>query len=153
LVEKTVEVAKIVDPTNHGQPFVFVATYLPLRSWLNVIPFIRLSGEVEAQVLASRGAIRYSVKTDIPRKRFWTLSVWEKREDMALFSRSEPHRTAMKHFYEWGTEAAAIAEWTNADGKIDWKDAERRLKQPAFRYRLEGKRLVHAAGSRSVAED
>jgi hypothetical protein len=72
---------------------------------------------------------------------------------MALFSRSEPHRTAMKNFSDWGTEEAAIAEWTNTEGNIDWEDAERRLKEPMFHYKLEGKRLVHAAGSRSVAED
>jgi hypothetical protein len=153
LVQKSVEIAKAFDPTNNGQPFVFVATYLPLRSWLNVIPFVRLSGKVEAQILASPGAIRYSLRTDIPRKRFWTLSVWGKKEDMALFSRSEPHRTAMKLFSDWGTETAAIAEWTGTDGRIDWEEAERRLKEPAFHYRLEGKRLVHSAASRRVVEN
>jgi hypothetical protein len=58
LVEKTAEVATALDPKNQGQPFVFVATYLPLRSWMNVVTFIRLSGKVEAQLLASQGAIR-----------------------------------------------------------------------------------------------
>jgi quinol monooxygenase YgiN len=146
-------VSSPADSTNQGQPFVVVATYLPLRRYRDVISFVRLSGRVEAQLRASRGAIRYALKTDIPRKRFWTLSVWSSDESMSSFSRSEPHRTAMKKFYDWGTEKAAIVEWTSNDGKIDWGEAEEKLQRPMFQFRLEGKKLAHAAGSRSVAEN
>lgn len=156
MVSKIVEVAKSTGHEVEQAPssFVFVATYLPLRSYWNMLAFIRLSGKVEEQVRASRGAVRYALKTDIPHKRFWTLSVWSDREDMALFSRSEPHRSAMKKFYEWGTDKAAIAEWVSTDGRIDWAEAEKRLEEePAFHYKLEGKRLVHAPGSKSVESE
>jgi hypothetical protein len=153
LVQRVVEVSSPADSTNQGQPFVVVATYLPLRRYRDVISFVRLSGMVEAQLRASRGAIRYALKTDLPRKRFWTLSVWSSDESMSSFSRSEPHRTAMKKFYDWGTEKAAIVEWTSNDGKIDWGEAEEKLQRPMFQFRLEGKKLAHAAGSRSVAEN
>jgi len=59
----------------------------------------------------------------------------------------------MKRFYDWGTEEVGIAEWSSDGGVIDWGEAEAKLKEPAFRFRLEGSRLVHAAGSRSVAGD
>jgi hypothetical protein len=153
MVSKTVEVASSSDSADQRQPFVFVVTYLPLKSWMKIIPFIRLSGKVEKQLRSSRGSIRYALKTDIPHKKFWTLSVWENEEDMALFSRSEPHRTAMKKFYYWGTDKAAIAQWAGTISKIDWEEAIRRLEKPMFHYRYEGKRLVHAADSKSVSGD
>jgi hypothetical protein len=114
---------------------------------------MRLLGKIEAQLRASQGAIRYALRTDIPRKRFWTISLWSSDEGTSLFSRSEPHRTAMKKSYDWGKEEAGIAEWSSDGGTIDWAGAETKLKEPAFRFRLEGSRLVHAAGSRSVGGD
>ncbi|MGD0637509.1 MAG: hypothetical protein ABSA72_05675 [Nitrososphaerales archaeon] len=148
-----VEIATSTASKEGGSPFLVVATYLPLRSYANVISFVRPSGRIEAQLRASKGAIRYALLTDIPHKRFWTVSVWSGDEAMSLFSRSEPHRTAMKKFYEWGTEEAGIAEWSSNGGTIDWDEAETKLREPAFRFRLEGNRLVQAAGSRSVAGD
>ncbi len=153
MVHKAVEIATSTASEDDDPPSLVVATYLPLRRYRNVISFIRLSGKIEAQLRTSKGAIRYALRTDIPHKRFWTISVWSSDEAMSLFSRSEPHRTAMKKFYEWGTEGAGIAEWSSDGGTIDWAEAETKLKEPAFRFRLEGNRLVHAAGSRSVAGD
>jgi hypothetical protein len=122
------------------QEFVFVATYLPLLKAMNIIPFLRLSFKIEAQLRSSRGAIRYALKTDIPRKRFWTLSVWSNRSDMTLFSRSGPHRTAMMKFFEWGTDKACIAEWSSRSAKIDWEEARVRLQSPSFHYRYDEKK-------------
>jgi hypothetical protein len=150
MVSKTVEIGNGTQPS--GEPLVLVATYLPLRSYTTIPSFIRLSGRIEAQLRASKGAVRYSLKTDIPGKRFWTVSVWTGWDEMALFSRSEPHRSAMAKFFGWGTADACIAQWESEDGKVDWAEAEDRLKKPLFRYRLDGKRLVHAPGSRSVEQ-
>jgi quinol monooxygenase YgiN len=153
MVSRTVEIVSSTEQLGHkGQSsYVIVATYLPLRSFWNIIPFLRLSNKVEGQLRASRGIVRYALRTNIPQKRFWTISVWTNRDDMALFSRSEPHRTAMKKFQNWGTEEAGIAEWTWTDGSIDWREAEKRLESPMFHYKYaEGKRLVHAPGSKKV---
>jgi hypothetical protein len=48
---------------------------------------------------------------------------------------SEPHPTAVKKFAEWAGEGAAFVDWNNADGRVDWEEAARRLKNPAFYYR------------------
>jgi hypothetical protein len=155
MVRKTVEIApsKSSQPgTEKSQSYLLVATYLPLKSFWKIIPFIRLSSKIEAQLRESNGIVRYALKTDMPRRRFWTLSAWTNREDMTQFSRSEPHRTAMKKFFEWGTDDARIAEWISPDEKIDWAEAERRLETPTFHYKyLDGKRLVHAPGSKEVS--
>jgi hypothetical protein len=51
-----------------------------------------------------------------------------------------------------GTDQAGIAEWMTSDGKLDWSEAEKRLENPMFRYKYsEGKKLVHAQGSRIVS--
>src|SRR5579871_119139 len=106
MVSKTVEITSSTEqPGQESEPsYVLVATYLPLRSFWNIISFLRLSSKVEAQLRASGGIVRYSLRSNIPKKRFWTISVWTNRDDMTLFSRSEPHRTAMKKFQNWGTE-------------------------------------------------
>lgn len=157
MVNKKVEVSfpvKAVEDQGEPQIYVVVATFLPLKSFWKILAFLRLSAKVEKQLRVSRGLVRYALRTDMPRKRFWTLSVWTSGEDMATFSRSEPHLTAMKKFYEWGTDRAAIAEWTTDVSALDWAEAEKKLDTPMFHYKYaEGKRLVHAPGSKTITPD
>ena len=144
------------DPLNgdgsSSGPYLFVATYLPLKKYRTVIPFLRLSMKITKQLRNSQGIVRFVLRTNLPRKTFWTISVWTQRESMASFSRSEPHRTAVQRFFTWGTDKAAIAEWSSSKMEIDWAEAESRLKEPLFRYATRQGRLVHAPGSRSVTE-
>ena len=107
-----------------------VATYLPVRSWTNVIPFLRLSSKIEQQMHRSEGAVRYGVRTDIPRKHFWTLSVWTSREAMRAFVGKEPHTTAIMKFRSWSGEGAAFVEYSNGMGRIEWKEAFKQLQTP-----------------------
>jgi hypothetical protein len=90
---------------------------------------------VERQLRRTEGVVRYGLKTDFPHKRFWTYSVWSSRESIGRFVVAEPHATAVKKFAEWASEGAAFVEWDNADGKVDWKEADSRLKSPTFYYR------------------
>lgn len=115
-----------------GQELHSVASVLPLRGYRYIIPFMRLSMSVQKQLKATPGLVRFAMKTDIPRKRFWTFTVWTDRKAMGTFVRTEPHATAVKRFSEWGG-AGAFAEWTGPEGKLDWKEAELRLRQPTFR--------------------
>jgi len=49
-----VEIATSTASKEGGSPFLVVATYLPLRSYANVISFVRPSGRIEAQLRASK---------------------------------------------------------------------------------------------------
>jgi hypothetical protein len=129
LVQRIVEVS-----TADSSEYTCVATYLPVRSWFHLIPFLRTSGRVERQLKTSPGIVRYGLKTNLPRKRFWTYSVWKSRESIGAFVTSEPHVTAVKKFSKWAGEGAAFVEWKNTDGNIDWEEAERRLENPSFYY-------------------
>ena len=130
MVQKSVEVS----PQERGE-FTSVATYLPLRRWRNVIAFIRLSMRIEEQLMKTEGVVRYGIKTDLLHKHFWTYSVWKNPESINPFVAAEPHATAVKKFAEWASEGVAFVQWKSADGKVDWEEAARRLKNPTYYYR------------------
>ena len=119
--------------------YLCIATFLPVRRWRNVIPFLRMNSQVEKQLKQTPGLIRYSIRANFLRKRFWTFSVWADKASSNAFVRGEPHATAVRRFPEWAAEGAAFVEWTRGDGSINWKEALDRLKNPSFYYRGTGR--------------
>jgi hypothetical protein len=120
---------------NAGTSFIHVATFLPLKSWLHIVPFLRLSSKVLKQAKGSRGAVNYAVKADFAKKHFWTLSIWKDQDSLRRFVAAEPHATAVRNFGRWAGEGAAFVEWTSPGDSIDWPEAMERLKNPSFYYR------------------
>jgi len=140
LVQRVVEVSQ----AEIGS-FTSIATYLPVRRWRHVIPFFRMSGRVEEQLRRTEGVVRYGLKTDFLRKRFWTCSIWKDRKAVGPFVTGEPHATAVRKFAEWAGDGAAFVEWDSADGRVDWEEAAHRLKSPTFYYRKQaGHQLTHS---------
>ncbi len=80
------------------------------------------------------GLVRHAVKADLPRRHFWTFTVWKTREAVNSFVSSEPHETAVKKFHQWAGESAAFVEWASADGSINWTEALERLKNPTYYF-------------------
>ena len=97
---------RLAHEVNHTDvsEFTIVATYLPLKKWRYIIPFLRMSGRIEKQVKKNSGVVRYGVRTDFTKKRFWTYSVWKSSEEMRHFVPLEPHGTAIKKFVKWETK-------------------------------------------------
>jgi hypothetical protein len=93
-----------------------------------------MSGRVEKQLRSTKSVVRYGLKTDFVHKRFWTFSVWNNREAIRVFVSAEPHATAVRKFGEWSGEGASFVQWNSTDGKVDWEEADRRLKNPTFYY-------------------
>jgi hypothetical protein len=123
-----------VNPGSDGAERIYIATFLPLKKWSYLIPFLRMSLRVEGQMKRSPGIIRYSLRTNLLKKHFWTLSVWTDRISMEEFVSGEPHATAVKHFERWAGGGAAFAEWKMAGGSKDWTIALEKLKNPTFYY-------------------
>ncbi|MGH9401764.1 MAG: hypothetical protein ACRD2P_06625 [Terriglobia bacterium] len=123
-----------------GEKFLCVATFLPVRRWRYIAPFLWLSFRIETHLKQSPGLVRYGLKTDIPRKHFWTLSMWNDRMDVEGFVASEPHRTAVKHFEKWAGPGAAFVEWESSRSEPFWAEALERLKSPTFYYHPVGGR-------------
>jgi len=130
LVDRLVEVSSA-----DVSEFTSVATYLPVKRWRDVIPFLRMSYRVEQQVRRTQGIVRYGLRTNLPSKKFWTYSVWKDAQAIQPFAVTEPHSTAVMKFKEWADEGAAFAQWQNNDGKVDWDEAERQLKNPTYYYK------------------
>jgi hypothetical protein len=80
-----------------GDEFLSIATFLPIRKWIDIIPFLQISSRVSDQLMKTE-VVRFGVKTDLRRKQFWTMSVWSNRVAMRRFVAAEPHATAMKKF-------------------------------------------------------
>jgi hypothetical protein len=130
-MQKRVEVGRAYS----SDEFLCIATFLPLRRWRDVIPFLRMSSRVERQLRETTGLARYSLRADFLHRRFWTLSVWADRAAVNAFVRSEPHATATSRFQDWAEEGAAFVQWTSPEGSINWKEAMERLKDPSFYHR------------------
>ena len=129
MVQRIVEVSPADAPE-----FTSIATYLPVRRWRHVISFFRMASRVEKQLQKTVGVVRYGLKTDFPRKRFWTYSVWNNRQAVGRFVAAEPHAAAVRKFAQWAGDGASFVEWTSNDGKVDWAEANRRLRAPTFYY-------------------
>lgn len=113
---------------------VYIATFLPVRRWRHVIPFMRMSSKVAGQLQGTPGLLRFGLRADPLRKRFWTVSVWKDRASADAFVRTDPHLTATSRFADWAGDGAAFVSWSSGDGTIDWDDALRRLKNPTFYF-------------------
>jgi hypothetical protein len=94
---------------------------------------------VEQQLKGTQGLVRYGLKADLLRRRFWTFSVWVDKASVNAFVNSGPHVAAVERFPDWAGEGAAFVEWNSSDGSINWKDAAERLKNPAFQYKGAGR--------------
>jgi hypothetical protein len=90
---------------------------------------------VEQQLKGTQGLVRYGLKADLLRRRFWTFSVWVDKASVNAFVHSGAHNAAVERFPDWAGERAAFVEWNSRDGSINWKDAAERMKNPTFHYR------------------
>ncbi len=129
--EKNVELTK----TESNIQFLSIATFLPIRSWFHVIPFLRMSLQIQRQLKKTDGLVRYDLRANLLHKEFWTLSVWKDRAAANAFIVTEPHATAVGKFEKWAGRGAAFVQWNSSDATIDWNEALRRLQNPTFYYK------------------
>ena len=81
-----------------GRQYVVLVSYLPLRSYSKIPAFLRHAREVEGQLRTSSGLVGYSLKADVFRKQFLTLSAWESEVALADFVGRKPHSSVMASF-------------------------------------------------------
>lgn len=117
------------------EEYLWVATFLPLKSWKYMVPFQLMTSEVLKQVKETKGVMNYAVKADFSKKHFWTLSIWKDQDSLRDFVIAEPHATAIKKFTGWAGEDSAFVEWYSSSNSIDWAEALERLKKPTFYYK------------------
>lgn len=90
-----------MDQAGSTTGFICGATFLWVRRWRDVIPFLRMSSGVQRQLKETPGLVRYALRARFLRKRYWTYSVWTDRASLDAFLQAEPHRTAMSRLSQW----------------------------------------------------
>jgi hypothetical protein len=106
-------------------------THLRIRS-LRFLPAFRFHAMRANSQL--RGAVGFNAGAFLPERHrtFWTLSCWERAEDMRAYMKTGPHRTAMPKLMEWCDEASVVNWEQDGPTLPDWFEADRRM-------RLEGR--------------
>lgn len=123
-----------MEPDSGRADYLHVATLLPIRRWRSVPQFLLLSNQVRTQVRAMPGLIAEAVTADLPRRFFYTYTIWRDRAAMRDFLNQGPHAEAMRRFDGWRGPLASTVEWQSSTVAIDWSEARRRLENPTFRF-------------------
>ncbi len=125
----------IVNRSGGRSDALWIATFLPIKRWRHLIPFLVMSWRIEQQVGKTSGVLRYGVRADLFKRRFWTVSVWSSRSASETFVRSEPHATAVHLFNQWAAPDSAFLQWIGPDDNIKWAEIIERLQTAAERNR------------------
>lgn len=126
---------RVLAEPDPGSEQLFVATVLTVRSWLHLLPFIRLSSRVFKQLDETPGCLRWAVIAEPWRKRFYTFTAWKDRDSLGAFVRTEPHAEAVRMMQVWGSPESAFAEWTGKELPGRLSEIKERLRQPTFYYK------------------
>ena len=118
-----------MDQSSSTSEFVCAATFFPVRRWLDVIRFLRASFGVQRQLKETSGLVRYGLRTDFIRKRYWTFSVWTDQTSLDAFLQAEPHAAAMRRMHQWVVPGdSAFVTWNSADDSINCEEGLDRLR-------------------------
>jgi heme-degrading monooxygenase HmoA len=108
--------------------FVALLSYLPLKSYWRVPPFIFYTAQVMKQLASARGLLGYSLLARPVSKRFWTLSAWESENALGAFVQHPPHQRIMTALTPHMDETKFV-RWTVKGSQLPlrWDDALRRF--------------------------
>jgi heme-degrading monooxygenase HmoA len=73
-----------------------MCTRLPLHRYRSIPGFLLETQRVRRQLKTTEGLVGYSLKTDLPRRRFFTMSAWADEASLHRFTATEPHRSVMR---------------------------------------------------------
>ncbi len=117
-----------MEQADSSTEFICAATFLWVRRWRDVIPFLRMSSGVQRQLKETSGLVRYGLRANFLRKRYWTFSVWEDRASLDAFLLAEPHATAMRRMRQWVVPGnSTVVTWDSTADSINWEEGLDRL--------------------------
>lgn len=112
--------------------FLAVLSHLPLARFRMVPQFLRYSRNIQTQLEHAEGLVGYSLRAQLFRRHFWTLSVWEDDKALMDFVSTVPHEEVMKKLQgHMGPTSFGTVRWTVKGASVppDWKDALARYRQ------------------------
>jgi hypothetical protein len=111
--------------------YVVAITRLPLRRHTRIPAVMRATWQIVRELVRSDGLVGYSLKADLIRKTFWTISAWDSTDSLHAFVRSEVHVRAMTasgpHMNEPRIETTVIP---GTDLPAEWSQVRDRLTKP-----------------------
>lgn len=118
-------------------------TRLRLRAWRFLPGFALLARRSIAQTRHAEGFVAGALLRDRDLA-FWTLTVWERQEDMRRFMASGAHLKAMPRLLDWCDEASVV-HWNQPGAAApDWQEADRRMRAEGRPSKVRRPTAAHA---------
>jgi quinol monooxygenase YgiN len=107
---------------------VALLSYLPLKTYSRMLPFMFYTVQVMKQLASAQGLLGYSLLAHPLHKRFWTLSAWESAEALREFVKHPPHVRIMAALAPH-MDKTRFVRWTLRGSHLPlrWEEALRRL--------------------------
>ncbi|GEM_PF-317583 len=109
--------------------YIHVAEYLKVKSYKQMFRFMGLHMRIYQDARSRPGFVGGGIRGQWWKKRFWTYTIWESREDMERFTKSGEHAQAVNRVREFAAPGSCYVEW-EAGGEPDWSGAISRLEHP-----------------------
>lgn len=116
-----------VDPATTPEVLV-MASRLEVKSLRDVPGFLRASMTLLRQARRSPGAVGVSLKAELFKRTFWTVSAWTDKAAVYAYAGAEPHKSTV------GRKRAVMREstfvfWTTTAEElpIEWDEVRRRI--------------------------
>ncbi|MEU9331978.1 DUF3291 domain-containing protein [Streptomyces sp. NPDC048290] len=114
-------------PSPGAEVHVFASRF-ETRTLGGALVFLARTPGVWRQVLRAPGAHGATLKAEVFKRTFWTLSAWESAEALKEFARSGTHAPTSRKLAPRMRDAAYASWTTSADQlPVDWDEARRRL--------------------------
>ena len=111
--------------------YTVTITRLPLARHIRIPAVMRQTVRIVRALVRADGLVGYSLKADLVRKTFWTVSAWESDAALRAFASSDVHRTAMRrvgpHMAEPQIETLSVS---GRELPLSWADIRGRLDTP-----------------------
>lgn len=116
-----------------GQDAYVMASRFELTSAWRSPAFLAQAIRAWRQARRSPGVFGVTLRAQLSRRTYWTLSAWTDQAALNTFARTEPHRTIMRRVRPWA-KTATFRFWTVPADKLTptglWAEAERRINAP-----------------------
>ena len=114
--------------TDPSSELVVMASRLPLMRYRSVPAFLRATIAIRRQLSTAPGLIGHSLKADLMRKTFYTLSAWSDESALNRFAAAQPHRDYVAAVRP-RMLPTTFTTWraSGEDVPVSWAEAHRRL--------------------------
>jgi hypothetical protein len=112
--------------------YVVMGSRLPLRGYRFIPRFLAHSMKIRRQLATAEGLIGYALNARLVHKEFWTVSVWQERDDLERFAAANPHATIIRTKPERMAQSKFVF-WTceGRDVPIAWPAVAKHLSAPS----------------------